>query len=42
MLQQYRHKVNNLLISKSKNSDKYKRKVQLLQDSAHKNLFDIL
>ena len=26
---------------KSKNSDNYKRKVQLLRDSAHKNLFDI-
>ena len=41
MLQQYRHKMNNLLKSKSKNSDNYKRKVQLLRDSAHKNLFDI-
>ena len=27
MLQQYRHEVNNLLKSKSKNSDNYKRKV---------------
>ena len=26
---------------KSKNSDNYKRKVQPLRDSAHKNLFDI-
>ena len=41
MLQQYRHKMNNLLKSKSKNSDNYDRKVQLLRDSAHKNLFDI-
>ena len=41
MLLQYRHKMNNLLKSKSKNSDNYKRKVQLLRDSAHKNLFDI-
>ena len=41
MLQQCRHKMNNLLKSKSKNSDNYKRKVQLLRDSAHKNLFDI-
>ena len=30
MLQQYRHKMNNLLKSKSKNSDNYKRKVLLL------------
>ena len=41
MLLQYRHKINNLLKSKSKNSDNCKRKVQLLRDSAHKNLFDI-
>ena len=41
MLQQYRHKMNNLLKSKSKNSDNYKKKVQLLRDLAHKNLFDI-
>ena len=41
MLQQYRHKMNNLLKSKSKNSDNHKRKVQLLRDSAHKNLFDL-
>ena len=41
MLQQYRHKMNNLLKSKSKNSDNYKRNVQLLRDSAHKKLFDI-
>ena len=41
MLQQYRHKMNYLLKSKSKNSSYYKRKVQLLRDSAHKNLFDI-
>ena len=41
MLQQYRHKINNLLKSKSKNSDNYKRKVQLLRDLAHKNLFNI-
>ena len=37
----HRHKMNNLSKSKSKNSDNYKRKVQLLRDSAHKNLFDI-
>ena len=41
MLQQYRHNMNHFLQSKSKNSDNYKRKVQLLRDSAHKNLFDI-
>ena len=41
MLQQYRHKMNNLLKSISKNSDNSKRKVQILPDSAHKNLFDI-
>ena len=41
MLQQYRHKMNNFLKSKSENSDNYKRKVQLLRDSAHMNLFDI-
>ena len=41
MLQQYRHKMNNLLKFKSKNSDNYKRKVQLLRDSALKTLFDI-
>ena len=41
MLQQYEHKMNNFLKSKSKNSDNYKRKVQLLRDSAHKTLFDI-
>ena len=41
MLQQCRHKMNNLLKSKSKNIDNYKRKIQLLRDSAHKNLFDI-
>ena len=41
MLQQYRHKINNHLKSKSKNSDNYKRKVQLLQDLVHTNLFDI-
>ena len=40
ILQQYRHKMKNLLKSKSNNSDNYKRKVQLLRDSAHKNLFD--
>ena len=39
MLQQYWHKMNNFL--KSKNSDNYKRKVQLLRDFAHKNLFGI-
>ena len=38
MLSQYRHKMNKLL--KSKNNDNYKRKVQLLRDSALKNLFD--
>ena len=37
MSQQYRHKMNNLLKSKSKNIDNCKRKVQLLRDSAHKN-----
>ena len=37
MLQQCRHKMNNLLKSKPKNSDNYKRKVLLLRDSAHKN-----
>ena len=36
MLQQYRHKMNNLLKSKSKSSDNYKRKVQLLQQYRHK------
>ena len=41
MLQRYRRKINNLLKSKSKNSDNYKRKVQLLRDSAHMNFFDI-
>ena len=41
MLQQYRHKMNNLLKFKSKNRNNYKRKVELLPDSAHKNLFDI-
>ena len=41
ILQQDRHKMNNLLKSKSKNSDNYKRKVQLLRDSAHKNLFHV-
>ena len=41
MLQQYRHKMNKLLKSKSKNRDNYKRKVQLLRDSARKDLFDI-
>ena len=41
MLQQYRYKMNNLLKSKSKNSDNYKSKVQLLRDLAHKNRFDI-
>ena len=41
MLQQYRHKMNNLLKFKPKNSDTYKRKVQLLRDSADKNLFDV-
>ena len=41
MLQQYQHKMNHLLKSKSKNSDNYKRKVQLLRNSEHKNLFDI-
>ena len=41
MLQQNRHKMNNLLKSKSKNCDNYKRKFQLLQDLAHKNLFDV-
>ena len=40
MLPQYRHKMNNLLKSKSINNDNYKRKVQLLRDSALKNLFD--
>ena len=41
MLQQYRNKMNNLLKSKSKNSDNHKRKVQLLRDSAYKNKFDL-
>ena len=42
MLQQNLRKMNNLLKSKSHNSDNYKRKFQLLRDSVHKNLFDIM
>ena len=41
MSQQNRQKMNNLLKFKSKNIDNYKRNVQLLRDSAHKNLFEI-
>ena len=37
MLQQYRHEVSKLLKSKSKNSDNYERKLQLLRDLAHRN-----
>jgi len=41
MMQQYRLKINNLLKSKSKNSDNFKSKVQKMRDMAAKTLFDI-